>query len=158
MKIKDLILGLIIAVVFLMFAVYGTNLLYQAPEYDDYCDESTRPIASPIDKEIINETELQEFETQQKDCYDEFDAAREPYSKNLFILTLIFSILIIVISILFIHVESVSGGLMLGSLFFLIYGTGSYWRYMDDLIRFLILGLALGVLIYTGYWLAKKKR
>jgi hypothetical protein len=52
---------------------------------------------------------------------------------------------------------SVSGRLMLGSLFFVIYGTGSYWRYMDDFIRFIILGLALGILIFIGYKISNKK-
>jgi hypothetical protein len=36
MDIKEIILGLIIAVVFLMFSVYGTKLIYPEPMYDDY--------------------------------------------------------------------------------------------------------------------------
>jgi len=46
---------------------------------------------------------------------------------------------------------------MLGSLVFIIYGTGRYWNYMDDLMRFIILGISLGILIYIAYWISKKK-
>ncbi len=141
-NIKSIILGIIISVVFLMFAVYGTKLSYKEPNYDKYCNKSIIP------RTIENKTQISE---DYQSCYGKYNKARENYSKNLFIISLIASLVVIIISSLFIQVENVSAGLMLGSLFFIIYGTGNYWRYMEDVVRFLILGGVLSVLIYLGY-------
>ncbi len=178
MHIKDIILGIIIAVVFLMFAVYGTKLIYDAPDYEDYCDYS-RPMIPNMNKncsynESLSDERQQcynekgtpisvydengcEVEINCSTCQQDYDTARERYSQNLFIISIIISVVVISISALFIKIESISGGLMLGSLMYLIYGTGFYWRYMDDLLRFIILGLALGILIYIGYKIGKRE-
>jgi len=90
-------------------------------------------------------------------CNLDFEKANEAYSKNLFIISVIISVIAIAIAAFFFSVEAVSGGLMFGSLMFLIYGTGNYWRYMNDWLRFIILGIALIVLIYIGYKIANKE-
>jgi len=155
MIIKNIVLGLIIAVVFLMFSVYGTKLIYNVPDYSDYCGKDKEP-AILIDGNRTAE-KIKEIENEFRVCQEQFDEAREKYSKNLFIISLVFSLIIIIISALYIHVENVSGGLMLGALFFIIYGTGSYWRYMEDLLRFIVLGVALIVLIFVGFRIGKRK-
>jgi len=152
MKTKDIILGIIISIVFLLFSVYGTKLIFEQPRYSDYCNIE-RPF--PLEKE--NATEIEKSQELLKECQENYEEVREKYSQNLFLSSLIFSLIIIFISVLFIKVESVSGGLMLGSLMFIIYGTGGYWKYMKDLSRFLILGVSLAVLIWLGFWLSKRK-
>jgi hypothetical protein len=147
MKIKQVLLGVIIGVVFLMFCVFGAKLIYDSPQYEDYCNYTK-----------IYETNNTAIQNQlSQECTTKFDTANENYSKNMFLISLIVGVLVIVGSAVFIKIESVSGGLMFGSLMFLIYGTGNYWRYMNDWVRFVILGIALGVLIYVGYWLSKRE-
>jgi hypothetical protein len=154
MKVKEILLGIIIAVIFLMFCVFGTKLIYDAPKYEDYCDYSKiNPIAT--DKPL-NDSELQAQQEAYAECSKLYEAANKDYSKNMFIISLIFGIIVIIISTIFIEVISISGGLMLGSIIFVIYGTGRYWNYMDDLTRFVILAIALGILIYLAYWTSKK--
>jgi len=161
MKIKEIILGIAIAVIFLMFCVFGTKLLYDAPKYEDYCDYS-QITPTAYDKTNLNNSELQAQEQAQqeiyKQCSEEYESANRDYSKNMFIISLIFGVLIIAFCTIFININSISGGLMLGSLMFIIYGTGRYWNYMDDLMRFILLGIALGVLIYVAYWISKRKQ
>lgn len=147
MKIKEVLIGLIIGIVLLMFLVFGAKLIYETPNYDDYCNYSW--IYEKNDTILQNQL--------YQECNSKFEIANENYSKNLFILSIIVGVLIIVGSVVFININSISGGLMLGSLMYLIYGTGSYWRYMNDWIRFVILGVALGILIYIGYWLNRRK-
>lgn len=157
-RIKEILLGIAIAIIFLMFCVFGMKLIYDAPEYEDYCDYDI-PF-TPYDKMNLNESELQVQENAQeeqyKQCYEKYDIANKDYSKNMFIITLILTILVITICTIFIEINSISGGLMFGSLMFLLYGTGRYWNYMDDLMRFIVVGLALGVLIYVAYWTNKR--
>ena len=70
---------------------------------------------------------------------------------------MIIGVLIIAGSVVFIENHPVSGGLMFGSLMFIIYGTSGYWRFMDDWVRFIILGVALAILIYVAYWVAQRE-
>jgi hypothetical protein len=146
MKIKEVLLGVIIGVVLLMFLVFGAKLIYESPNYEDYCDY--KGIYEKNDT-IIQSQLYQE-------CESKYNEANENYSKKMFILSLIVGILIIICSVVFIEINSVSGGLMFGSLMFLIYGMGNYWRYMNDWGRFIILGVCLIALIYVGYWISKR--
>jgi len=152
-------LGIIIAVVFLMFCVFGTKLIYDTPKYEDYCDYSK--INYPIyDKGNLSDPEFQEqqkeYDKYYKECSEKYDLANKNYSKNLFIISLAFGLLVIIICTIWIEINSISGGLMFGSLMFIIYGTSRYWTYMDDLLRFIVLGVALAILLYVAYWVNKR--
>jgi hypothetical protein len=148
-KIKEILLGIVIAVIFFMFCVFGTKLIYDTPKYEDYCDYAE------LNKINIT-TDYPYYDEMYRQCSEEYNLAEKNYSKNMFIISLIFGIIIITICTIFINIGSISGGLMLGSLIFIIYGTGRYWSYMDDLMRFIILGISLGILIYIAYWANKR--
>ncbi len=149
MKIKEILLGIAIAIIFLMFCVFGMKLIYDSPEYEDYCDYN---VLNKID--IMNDSYY--YNQIYEQCSEEYEIANKAYSKNMFIISLIFGVLVIAGCTIFININSISGGLMFGSLMFIIYGTGRYWNYMDDFMRFIILGVALGVLIYIAYWVSKR--
>jgi hypothetical protein len=153
-RIKEILLGIAIAIIFLMFCVFGTKLLYDAPKYEDYCDYSK---LNPISTEkTLDDSQTQEQQEMYTLCSEQYELANKNYSKNMFIISLIFSVLLIAFCTIFINVISISGGLMLGSIMFMVYGTGRYWNYMDNLMRFAILGIALVFLIYIAYWASKK--
>lgn len=177
-NIKNIIIGIIIAVVFLLFAVYGTKLIYDSPKYEEFCNNTyayPEKIAGNCTISPMLNIQIQQCYNDRGNpnpvydnsgcqtgitcdyCMKDFDKADENYAKNLFIISIIASLIIISISAFLIQVASVSGGLMFGSLMYLIYGTGRYWQYMNDWLRFIILGIALLILIYIGYKLARKK-
>jgi len=173
MNIKNLIIGAIIAVVLAMFLAYGVNLIYESPKYENYCPQDFRPYIEnetketcesnngtwiPQNIECIKAPCPQGYCDYYSKCQPSWEKAEESYSKNMFMITLVVGIIIIAVSSLLIEVSSVSGGLMLGSLFFIIYGTGRYWRFMNDWLRFILLGIALAILIYLGYKIANKKK
>ena len=147
-NIKQILLGIIIGVVLLMFLVFGAKLIYETPQYDKYCNYT-----QIYEK---NDTSLQTQLSQQ--CSQNYDTASKNYSQKMFVLSLIIGVLIITGSVIFIENHPVSGGFMFGSLMFLIYGTGGYWRYMNDWLRFIILGIALGILVYVSYWIGKREK
>ena len=149
---RHIILAIIIAIFFLMFLVFGTKLIYPNPEYGNFCAEQiTKILPENLSKEQAAE-ENQRF----IECQERYDAALRNYSNNLFLFTIIFVVIIVALSLLLIKNEAVSGGLLLGSLFYLIYGTSAYWRFMNDIYRFIALGIGLLVLIYIGYRVSKK--
>lgn len=177
--VKNLIIGAIISVILVMFLAYGTNLVYKSPDYNTYCNYTNIMPAKPnINCNLSQQVDLKIqscYSSQgtpmpvydengcQRDvtcstCNKDYEKADESYSQNMFIISLIVGIVIIIISALFIPVPSVAGGLMLGSLFFIIYGTARYWRFMNDWLRFIILGIVLAILIYLGYRLASREK
>lgn len=180
MEIKNVLLGIVIAVIFLMFCVYGTKLVYKEPTYNNFCN-----VSYPYPEKISNQSCNFNTDLQQKvdNCYNQngvprylydnngcendltcdlcnsqFTNAQKGYTQNLFLISLIFGLIIIVFSVIIIKVSAVSGGLMLGSLMFMIYGTAGYWQFMEDFLRFVILGVVLIVLIWLAYWLSKKNK
>ena len=105
MKIKEIILGIAIAIIFLMFCVFGAKLIYDAPKYENYCDYS-KINAMPIDKNL-SEAEIQAQQEAQQQLYEfcsnAYDLANEYYSKNMFIIALIFGVWVIAFSTIFIN-------------------------------------------------------
>lgn len=161
-----------------MFFVYGTKLVYDEPNYDDYCNQSyyypekfsaNCTMSLELQKEVnncYNQRGIPIYEYDENGCEKsltcdfcsrDYDEANKNYSKNLFLISLIIGIMVISISVIFIKVSAVSGGLMLGSLFYIIYGTARYWEFMEDILRFVILGMALFILIWLAYYLSRNE-
>lgn len=176
-NVKSFLLGIVIAIVFFMFSVYGTKLVYESPAYEDFCNFSySYPqkigtecnMSSELQSKLndcFNENGVPRYEYDNKGCEKDlecdfcnkdFEETNKDYTKNLFLISLIVAIIFITISVLIIKVSAVSGGLMLGSILFIIYGTTGYWQYMEDFFRFVILGIVLAVLIWLAYYLAKR--
>ena len=145
-KLKRNILTIAIAIIFALFIGYGIDTFYEAPEWEDYCDR----FAEPLGKNIT------EFEQSQKQCSEEFDAATEPYNRNIFVVTLIIGMIAVIVGGVVLHLESVSSGIMAGGVLTLIYGTIRYWGDMHKYLRFVILTIVLIVLIWIGYKKFKK--
>lgn len=178
MEVKNILLGLLIAVIFLMFYVYGTKLVYNAPVHEKFCNVSY-PYPEGISGKVCN-TSL-DLQMRVNNCYNaqgipryeydsdgcgknitcdfcnrDFERANKEYTKNLFLISLILGVITIIIPVVIIKISAVSGGLMLGSLLFIIYGTAGYWGFMEDFFRFIILGVVLFILIGLAYWLARR--
>lgn len=85
-------------------------------------------------------------------CRQEYDDARSDYNRNVFIITLFIGLIGLVAGGIFLKVESVSIGLMGGSLITIVYGVIRYWGEAPDVLRLLILGIVLAVLIWAGYY------
>ena len=81
---------------------------------------------------------------------------RNIYFRNVFIISGIIGIIVIIIGVI-LHLTSVSAGLFGGGVLTIIYGTISYWSELADWARFIILGIALGILIWLGYKKLNKK-
>ena len=83
-------------------------------------------------------------------CQQDYENARNIYFRNVFIISGIVGIIVIIIGAV-LHITSVSAGLFGGGVLTILYGTMNYWSELADWARFIILGIALIVLIYLGY-------
>lgn len=167
LKVKKVILAVAIAVIFALFIGFGINVFYPEPEYDDFCNVEAKRVLNTstaceesggkwtfYEHEVPRNIDTDELVTGycnlQYYCRQEWEKARGGYNRILFIVTAIIGILTIFISIV-LKLPSVSSGLMAGGVLVIIYGILRYWRYSTDFLRFVILGVVLGILIWLGY-------
>lgn len=173
MGIKNIVMGIGIIILTIFVTVYGINTFYPAPEYTDFCGEyktaeyidteqrctevegkwNTDNIAIP---RKVETNEITGYCDRDYYCREDFDAAREKHSKIVFLIALPIGILIIIIGASLFALEAVGAGLMGGGVGTLIFGVGGYWRYSDDILKFILSLIGLVVLIWFSYWLNKQ--
>jgi len=165
------IIGIII-VLNLLFNV-GVGLFYERPDWEDFCGQhdqvvqaieteeaciaiggqwiesglvmvDSRPVPEKIDP--AREGYCNEYFT----CQQEFDDARDSYNQAVFIILVILGLAAIVAGLVVKRHGVVANGLSLGGVLSLIIASVRYWPSAPDTIRFLILVVALGVLIWFG--------
>jgi len=170
MSLKNVVIGIAIIILTIFVAVYGINTFYSSPEYEDFCDE-IKPV------KIINDSEkcmeiggkwnvyesLRPAEVDTKgycdvdfNCREEYDLAREVYSRNLFLITLPLGIIIIVLGTLMFKLEAVGAGLMGGGVGIVLWGVGGFWNFADDWLKFLLSLVGLLILIWLAYYFNRK--
>ena len=170
MQIKNIVLGIAIIILTIFVVVYGTNLIFERPEYTDFCGdfriaqvietqaqcEAVRGQWTPQDIKCITTPCPQGYCDVDFTCRQEYEDAQENYYKKLFLFTLPLGILIIVIGAFVFGLEAVGAGLMGGGVGTILYGVWGYWRYSADLMKFLLSLVGLAILIGVAYWFNKK--
>lgn len=84
------------------------------------------------------------------DTFLQGDKYNEQYAMYLFIIAGISGIMGIILGF-FIRIESVGIGLIGGGILSILYGIIRYWDYAENALRVIVLGLALGVLVWIGF-------
>lgn len=163
-------LGIII-VLNLLFGV-GISLFYEAPQFDDFCGSKELVVEALDTQESCNEAGGQWIEstavvdgrtvTPKLDtdadgycdatftCRQEYEDTRDVYNKTVFIALVVLGLVAIVVGVATKGWGVVANGLALGGVLSLVIASVRYWSSASDLIRFLILLVALGVLIWFG--------
>lgn len=171
--------GLAIVIVLNMFFVFSTALVYDRPEYENFCEDPQVKVIpqtenecvevggqwtegrfvqkglrspSPVDVPVI-ETEQEGYCDADFTCRQDFDDARRIYEGNFFIVLVILGTLTLVASFVVSSVAVVAPALSFGGVLTLVIASIRYWRDMEDFLQVIILGVALVALI----WVAARK-
>lgn len=170
MSLKNVVIGIAIILMTIFVAVYGINTFYSSPEYEDFCDE-IKPVKTindsvacesiggkwtPQDIRCITTPCVQGYCDNDFTCREEYEIAREVYSRNLFLITLPLGIIIIVLGTLIFKLEAVGAGLMGGGVGIVLWGVGGFWNFADDWLKFLLSLAGLLILIWLAYYFNRK--
>ena len=170
MKIKDVILGIAIIVLTIFVTYYGISTIFPKPNYEEFCkpelvnvyvDNSTDcdargGIWNPnYGIEPVKGTPNGYCDLYTK-CNAEFTQVDRERSKKVFFIALPLGLIVIVLGAFFFGLEAVGAGLMGGGVGTLIYGSGAYWPYSQNWIRFLISLVGLVILIWLIYYFNKR--
>jgi hypothetical protein len=171
MNIKDIVLGIAIIILTIFVTFYGINTIFPKPNYDDFCGKITydRPVENNVTcvaqggkwtynmgPKVVGQADgycdLYYY------CNQEYNDLSKERSKKVFFLALPIGILIVAAGAFFFGLEAVGAGLMGGGVGTLIYGSGAYWPYTQNWIRFLLSLAGLVLLIWFAYFWNKRMK
>ena len=153
MNLKSILIGIAIIILTSFVVIYGIQTFYESPDYNTYCNETTvykgeintssqceslrgrwvpattyanGPKPAAVNVEPSGYCDLYYY------CNQEFDNVNKIYSRNLFIITTIIGIILLIIGAILFDLEAVGAGIMGGGVVSLIYGSTEYWRYSGN--------------------------
>ncbi|MBW2989110.1 hypothetical protein KY358_02195 [Candidatus Woesearchaeota archaeon] len=176
-KMKKVILGIAIAILLAFFLGHATSTFYKEPEIEDFCRgidsvirvescddydyepvESRRPYPIPeklfcscqeIDKE--GTVKCTATNPEYDKCSNQYTDYMEKHNKNSFMILVVLGLISIITGGIFLKKEAVGSGIMGGGVLTIIYAAMRYWDSIQDYARVIILGIALGILVWIGY-------
>lgn len=157
-KSKQVIIAIVIAFISVFFLAYAIQSIYPAPDYNDYCKEinTFKAIDNKAECEATDGVWYESIDPEGGwcdlyfKCNQAYNEAREPYEKVLFVIHLSIG-LIVLITAFFLSLEVVSSGLMAGAAMMLVYGVTRYWSNLTNVLRTVVLGVALVLIIFFAY-------
>lgn len=163
MNLRGIVIGVAILILTLFVSLYGVNTFLDKPQYDDFCPNTIwKPM--PVNESVcfdnggrwntgFNNTGYCDENFR---CNAAYNLAEERYSMNIFLIAVPLGILILLGGFFFFRLEIVGVGIMAGGVGTLLRGVGSYWRYSEDWLRFLISLFGLVIVIYFSYRFSSK--
>lgn len=162
--------SLAIVIVLNLFFNYGVYTFYKPPVFDRFCGQELQlqPATAEACQNIggrWNAVSPSPSSEQVKPvpvtptgycdatytCSQQYTAVNDIYSRNVFIVLVVLGLAAIVAGVMLTSSSVVAGGLLYGGVLSLVIGSIRYWSNMDDILRFVILGLTLAILLVIGY-------
>ncbi len=170
MKLKEILMAIAIGILMFFVAFYGINILFPKPQYDDFCNISqpekiiqTQETCTelngtwyPQQIECIKAPCAQGYCDIYFKCNKDFEGFLKERARKVFFIALPLGIIIIAAGAFLFGFEVVGGGLMGGGVATLIYGSGAYWPYSENWIRFVISLIGLVILIWFSYFFKRR--
>ena len=177
-KPKAVVLSLIIAIVIVanLFFNYATSLIYVEPVYDNFCPanvynkayddkniclENGGMWSEQVTPIIQNDTKISSSAKTQISgycnvtytCQQKYEESHNLYNRNVFIVLVSLGVLSLIVGAFVGGIQLLSTAFSWSGVLSIVIASMRYWSSADSLIRVIILGVALGALI----WLAIKK-
>lgn len=183
--IKKLGIISVIAILFGIFIFSLINAFYVQPDYSDFCREDIRPVKIGLEREAVECSNAPYSDSEADACYEqkgdympiyengcieryecsscrnEFDDARQKYEFFVFLMSSIFGLVAVVLSIYFSDEkenlkEWILAGFLIGGLFVIFIGTGRYFSDLHRILRPIIILIEILLVILVAYRKFKK--
>lgn len=157
-----------IMIVLNLFFNYTLSLVYSAPKYENFCPQ-TQVVNVPDNQNecvaeggqwtsdayykpraVAGEIVPMGYCNLQYTCGQAYESARDTYSRNIFVALVVLGALSVLIGNFFGGNAVISNGLALGGVLSFVIASMRYWGAANDLIRVVILAIALGILFYIA--------
>ena len=181
-KVKNLVLGIGIIVVFALVLWQGIEAFYPSPQYEDFCASGYPTI--PVQKLNAACTPSTNLQNQEEQCYQQkgspvydynadgcpisvkecdlcnvqYESAQDEHAKKTFYIALIVGLIALIIGYSVLTIEPVGSALIGSGIWSFFWGTVVNWRNLSSIWRFLLLFVALVLIIYITIKLNSKKK
>lgn len=169
MHLKNIIISIGIIILTVAVAIYGINVFYNSPDYNDYCKEAEmnwyinnsaqcEAVGGKWSEYVGPKTAgiTEGYCDTAYTCRTQYEADQEIYSKNVFLIALPLGIVIITFGALVFGLMAVGAGLMAGGVGVILWGVMGFWNFAGDWIKFLLSLIGLVALIWLAYYFNKK--
>ena len=165
----SLIIGIVI--VLNLFFNYTLSLIYKQPVYEAFCPNTSQIVTIPDTQKVcvdkggqwtnnyygkpvqIGETQPAGYCDLQFTCRNNFETEQKVYDRNVFITLVLLGAICVAVGNFFKGNMLISTALSLAGVLSFIIASMRYWSSADNLIKVIILGIALAILV----WVAMKK-
>ena len=141
----SVIIGIVI--VLNLFFNYTLSLVYKQPDYSTYCPPEPF-VAQPLDQKTAD-LQNQKF----ADCQKVWEQVNGAYNRNVFVVLVLLGAISVLIGNFVGSNEVITNGLSLAGVLSFVIASTRYWGSANDLVRVVILAIALALL----FWIAYKK-
>ncbi len=160
-----LIIG--ITIVLNLFFNYAASLVFTQPEYNNFCPQAQvmqalsderacvqaggqwNGYATPVmEKSATGQTvAVSGYCDPQFTCRQNFDAAQKTYDRNVFVTLVVLGVLCIAYALISRKNEVLATALSFGGVLSFVIASMRYWSHADNILKVVILGLALAILV-----------
>src|SRR5690606_29182276 len=132
-KIKNLVLGIGIIIVFALALWQGIEAFYPSPQYNDFCQEF---IERPrVTGEEINQSLCEEqggvwrnnYCDYYYECQQDYNQARDQHAKVVFLISIIVALIAIIVGYFVLSIEPVGSALIGSGIWSIFWGTLINW-------------------------------
>ena|SRR5438105_13279178 len=140
---RQIAIGFGIAIIFPLLVYYGVATFYPAPNRQPLVTTvAPGPNASP--------EERRECADQQRKQQEAFNAATKEFARVHVLVSVLLGVAAILIGA-YLTLHAISTGLIFGGIFTIVWGSWSFWQYVEDWVRFLSLLTGFAILLFLGY-------
>lgn len=170
---REVAVATAVAILFAVFFILLIDLVYDEPQYSDYCKDDFGPRAKPITAEVpkcdyvsseeeqqcyqdggVARTKLNESGCPVFDrcdfCNKDFDAARNAHDRIVFIILGLIGVVAIFGGTLW-KIEFLASGIMFGGIILMFYATVRYFGEASKLLQIIIIFVELLIVLWIGY-------
>jgi hypothetical protein len=177
--VRKIIIIFVVAILFAVLVFAVIEAAYPSPQYEDFCKDTARTmpiVKEPTDCVLINISQQDQSACDSKKgfieynydsrgcavsydcntCNNDYNQAQQQHSRYVFYISAVLALIAIFVG-MYLPAQNntlnewMGTGFMLGGAFALFFGTASSFRFLDRIVRPIIIFLELALVIFVSY-------
>ena len=155
---KETILAIAIMLIFVFFVGYGIEVFSPTPDQQTFCP-NVYEIRTQVECEQADgtwtiqdnpEPKIVGYCNNKSTCYNDYDIAKSKHDMIVFIIAILIGVISLVGGIM-LKKELISTSIVGGAILLILYGTIRYGQHANNILKFILLGVALATVIWVAY-------
>lgn len=146
-----------------LFIAYAIQVVYPEPQYEQFCKMEQVNVVYTDKQSCVDNggqwnastgegvAKQESYCNNSFTCSQEFEKATSIFSRNVFIVFVVAGLVLLVGSLFVPGSSLIASALSLAGILSLIIGAMTYWSDMNDILRLIVLGVALVTVLYFAW-------